>query len=85
VLDFIVAHESTGIFYLKDFHHPLRESPEIRRRLRDAYRNCSGKGKFVVIGSPVRFIPEELERSMILVELRPPDTVELVEFDLPAY
>jgi len=80
VLDFIVAHESTGIFHLKDFHDPLRESPEIRRRLRDVYQNCSGKGKFVVIGSPVRFIPEELERSMILVELRPPDTVELVEF-----
>jgi ATPase family associated with various cellular activities (AAA) len=80
VLDFIVAHESTGIFHLKDFHDPLRESPEIRRRLRDVYRNASGKGKFVVIGSPVRFIPEELERSMIVVELRPPDTVELVEF-----
>ena len=85
VLDFIVAHESAGIFHLKDFHDPLRESPEIRRRLRDVYQNAAtrgkfGKGKFVVIGSPVRFIPEELERSMIVVELRPPDTVELVEF-----
>ena len=85
VLDFIVAHESAGIFHLKDFHDPLRESAEIRRRLRDVYQNAAisgkfGKGKFVVIGSPVRFIPEELERSMIVVELRPPDTVELVEF-----
>jgi hypothetical protein len=80
VLDFIVAYESAGIFHLKDFHDALRESPEIRRRLRDVYQNASGKGKFVVIGSPVRFIPEELERSMIVVELRPPDTVELVEF-----
>jgi hypothetical protein len=80
VLDFIIAHKSSGIFHLKDFHDPLRESPEIRRRLRDVHQNCSGKGKFVVIGSPVRFIPEELERSMMLVELRPPDTAELVEF-----
>src|SRR5215472_16161972 len=33
VLDFIVAHPGTGIFHLKDFHEPLRESSEIRRRL----------------------------------------------------
>src|SRR5215472_15935200 len=79
VLDFIVAHPSTGIFHLKDFHEPLRESPEIRRRLRDVHLSCSGKGKFVVIGSPVQFIPEELERSMVLVELRRPDRVELLE------
>src|SRR6204780_4735876 len=32
-LDFIVAHADAGIFPLKDFHEPLRESPEIRRRL----------------------------------------------------
>jgi SpoVK/Ycf46/Vps4 family AAA+-type ATPase len=33
-----------------------------------------------VITSPVRFIPEEVERAMIFVELRPPDIVELVKF-----
>ncbi len=79
-LDFIVAHERPGIFHLKDFHEPLRESPEIRRRLRDVYESCRDRRKFVVITSPVRFIPEEVERSMIFLELRPPDSVELVEF-----
>jgi SpoVK/Ycf46/Vps4 family AAA+-type ATPase len=34
----------------------------------------------VVITSPVRTIPEEVERSIAYVELRPPDAVELVEF-----
>lgn len=80
VLDFIVAHEGAGIFHLKDFHEPLRESPEIRRRLRDVYQSCLDQRKFVVITSPVHFIPEELERSMISVELRPPDLTELLEF-----
>jgi ATPase family associated with various cellular activities (AAA) len=80
VLDFIIAHEGAGIFHLKDFHDPLRESPEIRRRLRDVYQNCLDQRKFVVITSPVRFIPEELDRSMISVELRPPDLTELLEF-----
>jgi hypothetical protein len=79
VLDFIVAHQGAGIFHLKDFHEPLRESPEIRRRLRDVYQTCIDQRKFVVITSPVRFIPEEIERSMVSIELRPPDLIELVE------
>jgi len=79
-LDFIVAHEGKAIFHLKDFHEPLRESAEIRRRLRDVYQACLNSGKFVVITSPVRFIPEEIERSIAFLELRPPDTVELVEY-----
>jgi SpoVK/Ycf46/Vps4 family AAA+-type ATPase len=79
-LDFIVAHEGTAIFHLKDFHEPLRDSPEIRRRLRDVYEASLDRGKFVVISSPVRFIPEEVERSILFLELRTPDFVELVEF-----
>jgi len=79
-LDFIVAHDSAAIFHLKDFHEPLRDSAEIRRRLRDVYQSCHGHRKFVVISSPVRFIPEEVERSVMFLELRPPDLVELVEF-----
>ena len=78
-LDYIFAQKS-GIFHLKDFHEPLKESAEIRRRLRDVYEQALDKGKFVVISSPVRFIPEELERSMMFLELRPPDFIELVEF-----
>jgi len=79
-LDFIVAYQGAAIFHLKDFHEPLRESAEIRRRLRDVYESCRDRRKFVVITSPVRFLPEEIERSVLFLELRPPDLVELVEF-----
>jgi SpoVK/Ycf46/Vps4 family AAA+-type ATPase len=79
-LDFIAAHGGHGIFHLKDFHEPLRQSAEIRRRLRDVYQECFDRGKFVVITSPVRFIPEEVERSLVYLELRPPDVVELTQF-----
>jgi AAA+ superfamily predicted ATPase len=78
-LDFIAAHPDAAIFHLKDFHEPLRESPEIRRRLRDVYLSCFDQHKFVVITSPVRFIPEEVERSVMFVDLRPPDIVELID------
>ena len=79
-LDFIAAHNGSAIFHLKDFHEPLRDSSQTRRRLRDIYENCFGQGKFVVISSPVRFIPEEIERSVMFLELRPPDAVEMVAF-----
>jgi SpoVK/Ycf46/Vps4 family AAA+-type ATPase len=79
-LDYIIAQPGGGIFHLKDFHEALRESAEIRRRLRDVYEHSLDRGKFVVISSPVRFIPDELERSMMFLELRPPDLIELVAF-----
>ena len=79
-LDFILAHQGAAIFHLKDFHEPLRESSEIRRRLRDVYDAVVDQRKFVVITSAVQFIPEELERSIIFLELRPPDLTELVDF-----
>src|SRR5215469_4436655 len=79
-LDFIAAHNGAAIFHLKDFHEPLRESSQTRRRLRDIYENCFGQGKFVVISSPVRFIPEEIERSVLFLELRVPDAIEMVAF-----
>ena len=79
-LDFIAAHPGPAIFHLKDFHEPLRDSSEIRRRLRDVYESCTDRHKFVVVTSPVRFIPEEIERSVLFLELRPPDPVELVAF-----
>ena len=80
VLDFIIAHQDAGIFHLKDFHEPLRDSAEIRRRLRDVYESCLDRRKFVVITSPVRFVPEEVERSILFLELRTPDVIELAEF-----
>ena len=80
VLDFIAAHAEPGIFQLKDFHQFMRDEPQIRRRLRDLYEICLDSGKFLVITSPLRAIPEELNRQIALVELHTPDIEELLEF-----
>lgn len=80
VLDFIATHNEPAIFHLKDFHEPLRDSAAVRRRLRDLYRICLDRQKFVVITSPLRFIPEEVERSFVVIDLPPPDLSELLEF-----
>jgi SpoVK/Ycf46/Vps4 family AAA+-type ATPase len=44
------------------------------------YETCLDQRKFVVISSPVRFVPEEVERNIMFLELRPPDVTELLEF-----
>ena len=79
-LDFIAACKGPAIFHLKDFHEPLRESAGVRRRLRDVYELCIDHGKFVVISSPVRSIPDELYRDVVCVELIVPDAVEIRAF-----
>src|SRR5215831_5102587 len=53
-LDFIASYLGSAIFHLKDFHEPLRESADIRRRLRDVHERCLNQHKFVVITSPIR-------------------------------
>ena len=79
-LDFIIHHPGPAIFHLKDFHEPLRDSADIRRRFRDVYDACFDKRKYVVITSPVRFLPEGIERTVLFIDLRPPDALELLAF-----
>ncbi len=80
VLDFVASYREPAIFQLKDFHQFMFEDPAIRRRLRDLYESCLDSGKFAVITSPLRVIPEELNRQIALVELQAPDIEELIEF-----
>jgi SpoVK/Ycf46/Vps4 family AAA+-type ATPase len=79
-LDFILAHDAPAIFHLKDFHEPLRDSAEIRRRMRDVYEAAAGRRKYIAITSPVHQIPAELERNVMYLDLRPPDVIELTAF-----
>ena len=57
-----------------------QNSAAVRRRLRDLYHLCLDHQKFIVITSPLRSIPEEVERSFVVVDLPPPDLAELIEF-----
>ena len=80
VLDFIIAHKEPAIFQLKDFHEFLRDAADVRRRLRDLYERCLDTGKFAVITSPLREIPNELDRQLAYIELHSPDLPELLAF-----
>src|SRR5438046_8465260 len=79
-LEFVATYDGAALFLFEDFHEPMREAPGIRRRLRDLYELCFDRGKFLLICSPVKFIPEEIERSIAYVALAVPDLLELVGF-----
>ncbi len=77
ILDFIIGHDKPAFFLLKDYHEFVRESPEIRRRIRDLYYECLDTGKFVILCSPTRCIPDEINREVAFLELPRPDLREL--------
>ncbi len=79
-LEFVASYEGPALFLFKDFHEAMRDAPDVRRRLRDLYESCAGRGKFLFVCSPVKFIPEEIERSIAYAELAVPDLPELVGF-----
>jgi AAA+ superfamily predicted ATPase len=80
VLESIARHSGPAVFHLKDFHEFMQGSAEIRRRLRDLYSLCLDTGKFIVITSPSRTIPEDLSRQVALLDLHAPDLDELLGF-----
>lgn len=78
-LDYIIQHDGPGLFHFQDFHAAMQSS-EVRRRLRDIYAHSVDRGKFLLVSSPVAFVPDELTRDLVLIELPLPDFDELKEF-----
>ncbi len=79
-LDFVVNHEGPALFHFHDLHRAMQESEEVVRRLRDIYARCVDTGRFLIISSPVAYVPDELTRDLVLIELPLPDFDELKEF-----
>lgn len=79
-LDRIAACAEPAVFNLRDFHEPLRDSPVVRRRLRDVNALAAERGQFVVISSAVQYIPDELARDIAYHELGMPDFAEIRDF-----
>ena len=76
-LDVVVQSPAPGFFLMKDLPALLAERPDVVRKLRDAYRQLKGKGKFVVIVSPRLILPEDLKKEVFLVDYDLPDEAEV--------
>lgn len=80
ILEFISKYEGPAIFQLCDFHEFIESAAEIRRKLRDLYESSLDTGKFTVITSPLRVLPEELSHQIAFFELHHPDLEEMLDF-----
>ena len=76
-LDVVLQSTGPGFFLMKDLPSLLAERPDVVRKLRDAYRQLKGKGKFVVMVSPRLLLPEDLNKEVFVVDYDLPDEAEV--------
>lgn len=72
VLNDILQSDANGLFVLKDFHAWL-DRPEVVRHLRDLAHILRRTRKTLIILAPVLNLPQELEKSVTIVDLPLPD------------
>ena len=76
VLNEILQSDVSAIYVLKDFHCYL-EAPEIVRQLRDLATALRRTRKTIIILSPVLKLPDELEKSVTILDLPLPSYGDL--------
>src|SRR5512147_2540734 len=76
-LDAILAFGSPGFFLMKDFPAQFNGRIDVVRRLRDAYRQLKGRGKFLILTSPRLLLPEDLKKEVHVVEYDLPDDADI--------
>ncbi len=77
-LDAVLAFDGPALFLMKDLPAQLLSRTDVVRRLRDAYRQLRGRGKFVLLTSPRLLLPEDLKKEIHLVEYDLPDDHEIL-------
>lgn len=78
VLSAIRLSKENAIYILKDFH-PHLDNPKIVRRLRDLANELKASYKTIILLSPTRKIPLELEKEITYLSFPLPDERELAE------
>ncbi|HYN44008.1 MAG TPA: AAA family ATPase [Thermoanaerobaculia bacterium] len=76
-LDVVLQSSGPGFFLMKDLPSLLEGRPDVVRKLRDAYRQLKGKGKFLVMVSPRLLLPEDLNKEVFIVDYDLPDEGEV--------
>src|SRR6185369_6951609 len=66
-----------GFFLMKDLPAHMTR-PEVVRRLRDAYRQLKGKGRYLILVSPRLVIPEDMKKEVYVLDYDLPDESEIL-------
>jgi AAA+ superfamily predicted ATPase len=76
-LEAIESIDGRAVFLLPDFHHCWHEQPRIVRKVRNLAHSLKYTHKTLVVTSPVKKLPEELEDDAALLDYHPPDIEDL--------
>ena len=76
-LEAIEALEGRAVVLLPDFHHCWHDQPKIVRKLRNLAHALKYTHKTLVVTSPARKLPEELEDDAALLDYPSPDVPDL--------
>jgi len=68
-IEWTTRHKEPAIFVFKDLH-PFKDSAAVTRWLRDAIASFQGTQKVIIMMSPVQQIPIELEKEVVVLDLR---------------
>ena len=74
----VIREKDPALFIFKDLH-PFLDTPEVVRLLRDAIASFKGAPKAIILMSPIRTIPIELEKDIVVLDFPLPTISELDE------
>ena len=76
-LDYVIKTKDQVIFLFKDLDKCLAESPQLIRKVRDAYQALKLSYKTLFISSPILNIPDDLSKEISVLEFRLPSPKEI--------
>jgi len=80
-LNYIIESNLPGVFVLKDFHPFIKEnSYQIIRALRNFLNNSLNPNKTIIIISPIKRIPIELQKQLYVLDYSLPDSKDISNF-----
>jgi len=86
VIEYISNSKRPAVYVLKDFHPFLKESSyPVIRALRNFLNNCDNPNRFIIILSPVKLIPIELQKQIHVLDFAFPTYEQIQTFLRSSY
>jgi SpoVK/Ycf46/Vps4 family AAA+-type ATPase len=73
-IDYFMNKNTVGIIIFRDLNPLIRQSPEIIRKLREAYKKLKNSKKLIILLSPDGYFPDSIKKE-----------IDIIHFDLPDY
>ncbi len=73
-IDYFMNKNTDGIIIFRDLNPLIRQSPEIIRKLREAYKKLKNSKKLIILLSSDEYFPDSIKKE-----------IDIIHFDLPDY